>query len=110
MNLTTKFLEHKQFKDVYNIAIKYLMDKYGYKTHVLSKSIQDQLRKARNKKERKEIENKIKDSDYIHLMDSSKIEDHDDKEIYLLLNQFYLSNKVKIELENKLKTMGIIPD
>ena len=43
------------------------------------------------------------------MIDSDKIKNHNDKEIYLLVNQYYkLSSKPKHELFNKLISMNII--
>ncbi len=96
----------------YNIGVKYLIEKYpsGH-LQKYTPSFEERLRKARNKKEYKEIEASATDNDTIKYMQNLRnIEnvDHDDLEVYLLLDQYYSGITVKKELETKLIRMGLV--
>jgi len=93
-------------RNCYNEAINYLKNKYGFKRTGLTSKAQEKLSKARNKKERKEIEDSFTERDYQIKINS--ITEKDDEFIMLLIQQYYYGNAPKKELYNKLIQMGII--
>lgn len=94
--------------DFYNIAVKYLINKYGKKIVDYTESYREKLRKANTVKERTEIRNNISDKDIVITFNDVPIENTDDINIVLLLNQYYYGKAVKQELEDKLVSMGIV--
>jgi hypothetical protein len=92
----------------YNIAVKYLREKYGYRRSGLVESARKRLDKAKNKKERKEIDDELTDDDYILIHNPIPDDDRDGKEIELLLSQYHYGYTVRFELYNKLCELGVI--
>jgi hypothetical protein len=93
----------------YNIAFNYLGNKYGFTRVELIPSVREKLRRARNKKEEKEIESKITEEDYPHRINHDNIpEIGSDRTIYLLLTQYYYGSAPKKELEVLLKSMDLM--
>ena len=89
-----------------NIAFDYLKDKYGYTRRGYTSSFSNKLIKARNKKEREEIENNSTDKDYF--LKINPITDEKDEVIQLLISQYYYGIQAKKELYYKLMEFGII--
>lgn len=90
----------------YNIAIKYLIDKYGSKPAYLINSSRIRLSQARNKKERKLIEDSFTDADYVITFNNPT--DDNDKLIEALVNQYQYGYSIRFELYNVLVSMKII--
>ena len=93
-------------QDCYNIAYNYLKDKYGYRKLNYTNSFYAKLRMTNNAKQRKELLNTLTDNDY-NISLNPAIE-HDDKEIELLLSQYYFGFCIKAELRNKLLRMKVV--
>jgi hypothetical protein len=90
-----------------NIAIKYLIEKCGSIRCGLIKSSERKLSYARGVRERRKIENSFTDEDYCLSYNQHNVTD-EDMEIHLLINEYYLSIKVREELYNKLAQKNII--
>lgn len=93
-------------KNCYNEAINYLKNKYGFKRTQITSKANEKLRKARNKKERKEIEDSFTERDF--QIKINPIIEKEDEYIILLIQQYYYGNAPKLELCDKLIQMGII--
>ena len=91
----------------YNIAIKYLQEKYGYRKFGLVESAKKRLNHV-TKKKRKEIEAELTDDDYILVHNPIPDDDKDGIEIQLLLSQYHYGYNVRFELYNKLCQLGVI--
>lgn len=94
----------------YNIAIKYLQDKYGTR-RVKTRAFEQRLAKARNKMDYARILHEASDSDYtVELLNSDmdKVGDINDKELYLLCKQYYLGSEPKKELAEKIKELNLV--
>jgi hypothetical protein len=92
----------------YNIAVKYLQDKYGKRRCGHTEAFSKKMRQAKNKKELKEVMDSETDDDFIIVYNPIPDDNRDDIEIQLLLSQFYYGYKVRFELYNKLCIMGVI--
>lgn len=96
--------------DVYNIAVRYLVNKYPGMVYRTENAL-NRLRKARNLKEKKSIEATFTENDFIKTYSKDlvlKSNNTDDISIHLLVEQYYLGIKPKYELENLLKFLKII--
>lgn len=92
---------------VYNIAYKYLVDKYGITQSIsLNRKGLTEFKKARNKKERIAVEQCP--SNYDHILNRHLIQGTDDIGIYLLIQQYRLGQAAKDELKLKMENMGLI--
>jgi len=98
--------------DTYNIAIRYLIKKYGVKTD-LKPRIKLELRRCRTISEKRMIENNLTDNDYNYVVHKNDvpIKKHNDYELILLCEQYNHSCfqvQIRREIENKLIMMKII--
>lgn len=92
----------------YNIAVKYLGDKYGRRRSGHTEAFSKRMRQARNKKELNEVMSTETDDDFIMVLNPIPDSDRDSVEIQLLLNQYHYGYKVRYELYNKLCQVGAI--
>ena len=99
-------METIDYSTSYNIAVKYLKDKYGYTNGSFTRKFADKLIKARNKKEYKKILDSVTIDDYQTI--NMPVTDDNDKEIELLLSQYPYGWNVRKELYNKLCILGLI--
>ena len=96
--------------DVYNIAVRYLVNKYPSMIYRTENAL-NRLRKARNLKEKLSIEATFTENDFIRTYSTDlvlKSNNTDDIAVHLLVKQYYLGIKPKYELENLLKILKII--
>jgi len=90
----------------YNIAVKYLGDKYGRRRCGHTEAFSKRMRQARNKKELNEVIASETDDDFIMVL--NMVTEHDDIEVQLLLSQYHYGYTVRFELYNKLCQLGVI--
>jgi len=90
----------------YNEAYAYLKAKYGVTRLGLTCSAMQRLTRARNAKERKEIESSFTDNDY--QLRLNNITGLDDIQIEILMKQYYYGIAAKKDLYNTLIDRGII--
>jgi len=107
--LESKELSFKDY-DVYNIAYKYLLNKYGYSEKEMLDKHEVAIRKAPNKKAKDEILKSLTDDDYTYNLKEVPTKNNNDYTLYNLLQQYNkdLGYTVKKELFNKLVEMKII--
>lgn len=91
----------------YNEGVKYLKQKFGFRNVHFTEGFAKKLRRARNKKEHKEILATATNDDYIQIINSIPDDDHNSQEVLLLLGQYYYGVSVKKELYNKLISLGV---
>jgi len=93
--------------DCYNVAIKYLSDKYGIRRTGFTSTFQRKL-SHKNKKEQSKMIAESTDNDYQIILNNVPDENKDDKEIELLLHQYPFGYTIRFELQAKLENMKII--
>lgn len=102
-----KFIESVNYSDSYNQAYHYLKNKYGYRVQGPTDKWYKEHRFTSMKKYRDALKD-IPDTEQNIILNTVPDDAIDDKEIQLLMNQFYLGISAKKELHDKLKSLGII--
>ncbi len=94
-----------EYTDAYNVTYFYLRGKYG-RNIGFTNSFRRYL-DNRKASERKAAEALATDRDYEWFIQADRIIDHDDKHLYLLLNQYNYGIVAKQELQELVTRLGI---
>lgn len=94
--------------DPYNIAIQYLINKYGIVRVNQTSEFTKLLRNSRSRKQSILLYKNITDIDFILSYKEVPKDNYEDSQINLLIKQYYLGIYPKIELKNKLQQLKII--
>ncbi len=94
----------------YNIALKYLQDKYGYVRQRPTGSFESKLSRTRSVKEKKQMVSDSTDKDYVlslndHLIPKDKSFDH---AVLVLIGQYYYGIGAKKDLDEMMKSINLL--
>jgi hypothetical protein len=90
--------------DPYNVAVKYLCEKFGIRCKQLTCAGSEEIRKARNVAEAEKIRN---DESNYHWTYNIPEPEHEDYNIHLLVTQYSYARCVRFELQTALEQIGI---
>lgn len=95
---------------MYNIALKYLTEKYKDRCHkVQSVEFRKKVERCKTVREKRILYENMTDADFDYVLPSKIVFDcPNDEHLRLLVNQYYFGFGVKRDLEEKLLEMGLV--